>query len=242
MNDRYMKDPIRENVMYGVYGRMILERLSDSYDCLEKMEGLDKETSSYDEFSNPRKRITDNYIEIVIFSLMCVEAFLNDYIASHIGDEKFFKNFDMLSVLSKLQLIIQFIFEDDSDESENLISKLRGLNKRRNELVHSKSKSGQYRGYESLEAAIEAIEETAEMDRDNGYNELVKDEIRCCREAFNDSKQAILTVFEMAKYFDHQDTEAYAVSCIFNFSKNNFFNQLQCSEAEIQAFKILNFR
>ena len=125
MNNNYRKSLSRENVMYGEYGCILLEHLSDSYDYLEKLKKLDKKTNSYNEYSYIKRQIELNYIEISVFSIMCVEAFLNDYIASCILDDNYYKNFDMLNILAKLNLIVQFIFKDDSDKSEKCTSKLK---------------------------------------------------------------------------------------------------------------------
>lgn len=42
MNKNYRKNFLRENIMYGVYGRILLEHFSDSYDYLEKFKKLNK--------------------------------------------------------------------------------------------------------------------------------------------------------------------------------------------------------
>lgn len=75
MNNNYRKSLCRENVMCGVYGHVLLEHLSDSYDYLEELKKLDKKTNSYDEFSDIKNKIELNYVEIIVFSIMCVEAF-----------------------------------------------------------------------------------------------------------------------------------------------------------------------
>lgn len=67
MNNNYRKSLSRENVMYGVYGYILLEHLSDSYDYLEKLKKLDKKTNSYNEFSDIKNKIELNYIEIIVF-------------------------------------------------------------------------------------------------------------------------------------------------------------------------------
>lgn len=225
--------------MYCVYGHILLEHLSDSYDYLEELKKLDKKTNSYDEFSDIKDKIKFNYVEIIVFSIMCIEAFLNDYIASCILDDNYYNNFDMLNVLAKLNLIVQFIFKDDSDKSEKCVSMLKGLNKKRNNLVHSKSNDGTYRGYHSLKK----LEENSFKGNFEDYfdNRITKD-IKSCFRLFDDSKQAIIAVVELAKYFDSQDVDLHALFRIFSFNENDWLNELQCNEKQLKAFEILGFK
>ena len=46
MNKNYRKNFLRENIMYGVYGRILLEHFSDSYDYLEKFKKLNKKRTA----------------------------------------------------------------------------------------------------------------------------------------------------------------------------------------------------
>ena len=239
MNNSYRKSFSRENVMYGDYGHILLEHLSDSYDYLEKLKKLDRKTNSYDEFSNIKNRIELNYIEIIVFSIMCVEAFLNDYIASCILDDNYYKNFDMLNVLSKFNLIVQFIFRDDSDKSEKCASMLKGLNKKRNNLVHSKSNDASHVAYHSLE---ESEEMESKINLDDYLDNIITEDLKSCYSLFNESKQAIITVVELAKYFDSQDIDSHALLRIFYFSKNYEINELQCNEKQLKAFEILGLK
>ena len=239
MNNSYRKSFSRENVMYGDYGHILLEHLSDSYDYLEKLKKLDRKTNSYDEFSNIKNRIELNYIEIIVFSIMCVEAFLNDYIASCILDENYYNNFDMLNVLSKFNLIVQFIFRDDSDKSEKCASMLKGLNKKRNNLVHSKSNDASHVAYHSLE---ESEEMESKINLDDYLDNIITEDLKSCYSLFNESKQAIITVVELAKYFDSQDIDSHALFRIFSFSKNYEINELQCNEKQLKAFEILGLK
>lgn len=239
MNNNYRKSFCRENVMCGVYGRILLEHLSDSYDYLEELKKLDKKTNSYDEFSDIKNKIELNYVEIIVFSIMCVEAFLNDYIASCILDDNYYNNFDMLNVMAKFNLIVQFIFKDDSDQSEICVSMLKGLNKKRNNLVHSKSNDGTYRGYHSLEE-LEEIE--SKMNFEDCYYDTINQYIKSCYQLFDDSKKAIMTVVELAKYFDSQDIDLHAFFTIFTFNKKDCINESQCSKKQIKAFELLDFK
>lgn len=170
MNNNYRKSLSRENVMYGKYGCILLEHLSDSYDYLERLKKLDKKTNSYNEFSYIKSQIELNYIEISVFSIMCVEAFFNDYIASCILDDNYYKNFDMLNIMAKFNLIVQFIFKDDSNQSKKCTAMLKELNKKRNKLVHSKSKDATYWAYHSLEE-LEEVE--SKMNFEDYYDDAI---------------------------------------------------------------------
>lgn len=225
--------------MYGEYGCILLEHLSDSYDYLEKLKKLDKKTNSYYEFSYIERQIELNYIEISVFSIMCVEAFLNDYIASCILDDNYYENFGMLNILAKLNLIVQFIFKDDSAQSKKCISLLKELNKNRNKLVHSKSKDATYLAYHSLEE-LEEVE--SKMNFEDYFDNMITQDIDSCSKLFDDSKRAIMTVVELAKYFDSQDIDLHAFFRIFSFSKESSLNESQCSKKQIKAFELLDFK
>lgn len=239
MNNNYRKSLSRENVMYGEYGCILLEHLSDSYDYLEKLKKLDKKTNSYNEFSYIERQIELNYIEICAFSIMCVEAFFNDYIASCILDDNYYKKFDMLSIMAKFNLIVQFIFKDDSNQSKKCTSMLEELNKKRNKLVHSKSKDATYWGYHSLE---ELEENSSKENFEDYFDNTITQDIKSCFRLFDDSKQAIIAVVELAKYFDSQDVDLYALFRIFSFNENDWLNELQCNEKQLKAFEILGFK
>ena len=239
MDNNFRKSFSRENVMYGEYGCILLEHLSDSYDYLEKLNKLDKKTNSDDEFSYIKRQIELNYIEISVFSIMCVEAFLNDYIASCILDNNYYKNFDMLNVMAKFNLIVQFIFKDDSNQSKKCASMLKELNKKRNKLVHSKSKDATYLAYHSLE---ELEENRSKENFEDYFDNSITEDIKSCFRLFDDSKQSIIAVVELAKYFDSQDVDLHALFRIFSFNENDWLNELQCNEKQLKAFEILGFK
>ena len=55
----------------------------------------------------------------VVFCAMAIEAFVNDYAASCMGDKLFYQNFDHLSVISKMQLIAKFILKTEFNKEES---------------------------------------------------------------------------------------------------------------------------
>lgn len=116
---------------------------------------------------------------------------------------------------------------------------LKELNKKRNNLVHSKSNDGTYRGYHSLKE----LEENSSKENFEDYfdNRITKD-IKSCFHLFDDSKQAIIAVVELAKYFDSQDVDLHALFRIFSFNENDLLNELQCNEKQLKAFEILGFK
>ena len=154
-------------------------------------------------------------------------------------DDNYYKNFDMLNVLAKFNLIVQFIFKDNSDKSEKCASMLKGLNRNRNNLVHSKSNNATHIAYRSLE---ELEEIKPKMNDEDFFDNIIKQDKNSCFNLFNGSKQAIITVVELAKYFDSQDIDLYASFKIFSFSKKDWLNESQCSKKQLKAFEILNFK
>lgn len=245
MKSKYIKDTFRQNVMYNIYGKIVLEHFVDADNCIKKIKKYNTDKSNYNEFDRLENELILIHVQIVVFSSMCIEAFLNDYIASCIFDENYFKNFDMLNVLGKFQLIVQFIFKDDSNNNEKCISMLKGLNKERNDLVHSKSKSGSdivFKSLKELEETNSLKDETEEeMNWDCFYSQQISEEKIKCMSIFNNSKKAVMTIVEMAKYFDSQDKGLNAFFRIFSFVEDKKLAQLQCSEKAIKAFQLLGF-
>lgn len=76
----------------------------------------------------------------VTFSAMCLEAFLYDYAAKHLGDKYVKDHLDKVALPSKLVLYPKLIVGADFDKSAEAFAKTKELTTLRHELVHFKSK------------------------------------------------------------------------------------------------------
>lgn len=236
----FLKEYARSNVMYSIYGDIVLEHLVDSYNSLQEINKFDisNDMSDYDCLY---KRIEADYIEIIVFSAMCIEAFLNDYIASCTSDNKFHEQFDRLPVLTKFEQVIESIFKiSDSNNISNLDdlkSKLRELNKSRNELVHSKSKSA----YNLIDFFFDDtdIDQNEIIDYDNEYEATIEHILNECKDLYDKSIYFIKIVVDLANFIDSQDDRVNALCKMLSFCKEPIINNEYRNDVQKFAFKLL---
>lgn len=196
---------LRENFYAGTYCEIAMESYyqAKAFHDIIKKEGY--VFSSIHDVSQMDKRA----IVTVVFSAMCIEAFVNDYAAACLGDSDFYDNFDKLSTISKLQLIAKFIWVDELDKSQACYCRLRRLFKERDAYVHSKSRLSKYQGMTDEEFKQYVSERPERMDN-VGYEDdsFEKDEIdRIIMSALD----ALKAIYDVAKLFDAHDSGIYAV-------------------------------
>ena len=197
---------LRENVYAGTYCEIAME----SYFQAKQLHNVIKKhnyivSSIHDIFT------MDKYsIITIVFSAMCLEAFINDYAAACLGDSDFYENFDKLSTISKLQLIAKFIWNDDLDKGQAYYCRLKRLFKERDAIVHSKSHLSKYQGMTEVEFKQYVSQNTERADN-VGYDEdaFDKDEVDTVIRTALDSLKAI---YDIAKLFDAHDSNVHAVS------------------------------
>ncbi len=143
----------------------------------------------------------------VVFSAMAIEAFVNDYAASCMGDELFYQNFDHLSIISKLQLIAEFILKRKFDKTKSYYSNVKEIFSARDKFVHSKSQSADdYFNKNNITFPDNFEEYVSHFDAEN-YLVAEKDELN---KEFCLSQTAIKAMRDIAKYFDNIDSNCYA--------------------------------
>lgn len=164
------------------------------------------------EIENYRKSATDQYVQEIeqkiaeaysrreravvipiVFSAMCLEAFIYDYGANHISGKYMKEHLDKLSLPSKFLVVSKLVtgkqFPTDSQAYEGLVK----LKEDRNSLVHFKSKhfsDGQMTELETWHSDMNAKLRTAMY---NAYNTVPKvmDELDKLHEGSSNYKQAI---------------------------------------------------
>jgi len=77
-------------------------------------------------------------IQVIIFSALSIEAFINDYLFTYLG-KKYFETLDKLDVKNKVILGVQMITNQDFSKESKAYFYLHKLITRRNELVHGKT-------------------------------------------------------------------------------------------------------
>lgn len=156
-------------------------------------------------------------INSVIYSIMIVEAFLNDYLAVVLGDEEYYSKYDFLSVENKLNLCFDFIFKKKLRKDQGIIQLLSKINKIRNSYVHSKSRSVDLCEYDMSMEECEIDEQDIEM----MIYELKKE----IKQEYANIKDSIELIRELANEFDANDDNVKAKSRLFgNFIERQIKN------------------
>lgn len=158
-----------------------------------------------------RKTLTNSSIVTVTFSAMALEAFLNDYAATDLGDKFFYENFEILRPMGKLQLIAKFILNADLVKGTTLYNLVDSLFRERNNYVHSKSKDGhdlgmtedeykEFLAFAETDEGKEFLSQSSEIDMDTPKIML--------QSAFS----ALCALREVGKFFDEHDDEKTALT------------------------------
>lgn len=82
---------------------------------------------------------TESKIKAIVFAAMCVEAAINDYAGSQLGDKYYQQHLVNLDVVSKWVVIPRLICGNSLDKSGPAFASLKKLIKARNNLIHNKS-------------------------------------------------------------------------------------------------------
>ena len=127
----------RRNCMQGTYCDVAMKSLYRALNFKKEIENNNYQLSDggfYLEDSIIQEAIT-----CIVFSVMALEAFFNDYAASSLGDSEFYDNFDHLSIISKFVFNATFILQKEIDKSQSYYFRLKHIVKERDRFVHSKS-------------------------------------------------------------------------------------------------------
>lgn len=199
----YPHNFMRYNCQYSMYVEIAVENYYYANDIYEKLEERPFGCSEAVEAGWS----IDKFVAIsVIFSAAAVEAFLNDYAAACIGDEGFYDNFDKLTVLSKLQLISQFIIGTTVDKAGSLYGHLKALERCRNDLIHSKS-SDAWKIVADTHDERQEIPMPEELGDCDTHTDL--------KRRLSVARDGIKTLKELSVYFDQNDESAYAMVRLF---------------------------
>ncbi|HHC7102354.1 TPA: hypothetical protein ACN341_004464 [Vibrio parahaemolyticus] len=98
------------------------------------------EVNDEEEMHRRSSQTTKHAIQTIVFSAMCVEAAINDYAGTHLGDKYFETHLSSLDVVSKWVVIPKLVCGNELDKSSAAFGSLKALIRTRNQLVHSKSR------------------------------------------------------------------------------------------------------
>lgn len=201
------------------------------YQAMQAQERLKKLNYSQIDDDGDYWRMNKNIITTVVFSAMAIESFLNDYAAACLGDKEFYENFDRLSVMSKLQLIVTFIMHAEMDKSKIYYSLMKALFSCRDKFVHNKSKKMKFQGYTK--------EELDQIERWQEENDYVPEEpVYDAQDIAKDmrmGRDALRAMRELAAFFDAHDENICAQFRFFGSSLEFFV----CEPYQKEIFQLL---
>ena len=120
MGSYYQRYGIRMQGFYSHYAEIAIENYYQA-----KQQYAELKSENFPSFEGYTSFEIETKIMItIVFSTMAIESFINDYISVCIGDDEYYKNFDRLTILGKLQLIVQFIYKETLNKGTALYSGL----------------------------------------------------------------------------------------------------------------------
>lgn len=192
------KSYFRINCNAGYYSDIAIAQ----YDQLKKL-CAEWETKANDMGIIEKLGVAEEHMMVCcVFAEMALESFFNDYIAYYLGDKQFYDEFDKLTSIGKLQMIVEFIMKKDFDKSKGYYSALKSLKKTRNELVHNKSRGISAVGYKDVEECEAALQQMS-FDAKYYFEKYLEEMKKILAEAHN----AVKALVEIAKMFEPFDRE-----------------------------------
>ncbi|GDY24895.1 hypothetical protein AHAT_07850 [Agarivorans sp. Toyoura001] len=98
------------------------------------------DTEDEEEMHSRSSQTTKHAIQTIVFSAMSIEAAINNYAGTHLGDKYFESHLSSLDVVSKWIVIPKLVCGNEIDKSSAAFGALKALIRARNQLVHSKSR------------------------------------------------------------------------------------------------------
>ena len=198
-----------------LYCKTALENYLVASSCMQDMKDAAKELDM-EAFQKQEDQLHGNLAICIVFSCMCLESFFNNYLAACLGDGLYYKNFDSLNEIQKLELICSFIFGSPLDKSQAMYCYLAETNKLRNDLVHNKSISFDFNRYVADAPMADNppnVENPDEQQQEMFASLLVEyaNEIKAAH-------KAIKLIGMIACFFDENDPNVHAKSHLFMFS------------------------
>ena len=132
-----MKVMAREDAWASTYFRTAINHCIEADKLLASIRFTNdlSQHMAIDESMNEAGAIT------IVFSAMCIEAYMNDYLAQAMGEETFYKHHERKSSTDKLNLVLG---SDNLHGKDKVESAVKALFKERNDMVHAKSRDISY--------------------------------------------------------------------------------------------------
>ena len=217
--------------MYFSIAYQLLSKNIDNFESLNKNDMMIVDDYCHSLFKD--------YHVIIVFSAMAIEAFINDYLAVCFSDELYYKNFDKLNIMQKIEIMFSVIWEEDFDKSKSLYNYLHDLLKRRNSFVHSKSNKFTDEWILKNSKEIPIIDLTDGKPFENArIITLLKESIEWLEDSFNAVKAFYLLCQAVDKHDDNVHAVGLQLSCMA--PKEHFYIEQKVDDANNTIKKIEN--
>lgn len=231
----------RVNDFSNNYCEMAMESYYDIQQTLENMN-----LEAFEDYYQNEGYIEKKAVSVVVFSAMCIEAFLNDYLAVCLGDDEYYDSYDMLRPLDKIKLICQFIFKIEYDKNSLYHKYNKELFKRRNAYVHSKSQNTHdylrtiKKKYNTSSEQL-TNEEFADI-IESQYNDgtLLNEEKHSYKMIIQEAEESLKAVKELGILFDTHDKGVNAIKKLFGLYYGSIDEDREIYKEP--ALKMLNIR
>lgn len=198
----------RRKFMVSTYSEIALEHFQLMREDFQQLQSLE---SMCGEVMDLKKEMQKNCVVCITFAAMAVEAFLNDYAATRMGDRYFSDNFEQLRPFAKLDLISNFEFHKRIETGGMLQNSVGVLSQDRNKLVHSKTKEARGMTQEEYEQ-LQHLRETDEDFRNWELASMMKIHLEEEKKMFDHAHMAVRALKEVADYIDAEDALARAAA------------------------------
>ena len=196
----YPEEYERSNVKDFIYFEISYRNL---HECITAFENLNLQDIV--EVQKFRHKVIQKYHVIITFSVMTLEAFVNDYLAVCLTDDFFYSILDKLNINQKIELIYTLLWNKELDKSKCMFKYITELVRKRNSFVHSKSK----------QCNLVVLEENFFNETDNldsfEKKEIEKELKKICF-LLNKSLEAIKVIHFFCLEVDEYDKNRHAVA------------------------------
>lgn len=185
-----MKVMAREGAWASSYFRTAIKHCIEADKLLARIRATDdlSQHMAIDELMNDAGAIT------IVFSAMCVEAYMNDYLAQKIGRRQFLKHYEGKSSTDKLNLVLG---SDNLHGKDKVESAVKALFKERNDMVHAKSRDISYES-----AADDDQTQPSNITHDSTISTYWLD---YCTDYANRANRAICAVLLIGEYMQRKE-------------------------------------
>ena len=206
-----------EEFAYNCNAEIYCDTALESYYNYESIyQQLLKSTDFEDDYLKVMDKLDKNFINCIVYSQMCIESLLNYYILLYLDKETSEEIFDKLNIKQKLIFISKVLFNKKINKGTLLFDSVGILVKKRNELVHNKTKYMKY------------------SDEPEYNLEDLKQDIS---EKFKIIRKAIIAIIQTATFLEDNKHENYMLEMLFLCDAEKLEEQ-KYREMAVKDFKI----